>query len=63
VSPGLTGGEALLTLVGFVGVYTGILALYTYVVAGVIRDGPPSARELRSTAERDAGTAEVPGDD
>ena len=63
VSPGLTGTEAMVTLAGFVGVYAGILALYAYVVARVIREGPPSASALRAPAERDAAPAEVPGDD
>jgi cytochrome d ubiquinol oxidase subunit I len=42
VSPGLTGAEATATLVGFAVVYTGLLSLYTYVVARIIRNGPPA---------------------
>ncbi|SDM11139.1 cytochrome d ubiquinol oxidase subunit I [Halogranum gelatinilyticum] len=49
VSPGLTGAEATLTLVGFAVVYFGLLALYTYVVTRIIRGGPPAADELRTT--------------
>ncbi|SDY11456.1 cytochrome ubiquinol oxidase subunit I [Halobellus clavatus] len=52
VSPGLTGAEALTTLVGFVGVHATILALYTYVVARIIRSGPPGEEELNSTQNR-----------
>jgi len=63
VSPGLTGTEALITLVGFVGVYATILTLYTYVVIRVIRGGPPDAEELASVGDPDAPTAGVPGDD
>jgi cytochrome d ubiquinol oxidase subunit I len=57
VSPGLTGAEATLTLGGFAVVYLGLLALYTYVVARIIRSGPPPREELRSTA---SPTGEVP---
>ncbi|WP_416838588.1 cytochrome ubiquinol oxidase subunit I [Haloferax sp. DFSO52] len=42
VSAGLSGLEATITLVGFVVVYTGLLALYTYVVQRIIRNGPPA---------------------
>ncbi len=48
VSPGLTGTEAAITLAGFVGVYTTLLALYTYVVARIIRNGPPGSDEIES---------------
>jgi cytochrome d ubiquinol oxidase subunit I len=41
VSPSLTGGEALATLVGFAVVYLGLLALYSYVVFRIVRAGPP----------------------
>ena len=51
VSPGLTGTEATITLVGFVGVYTTLLGLYTYVVWRIIRNGPPSGDELRVNRE------------
>ncbi|WP_336021881.1 cytochrome ubiquinol oxidase subunit I [Halobellus salinisoli] len=42
VSPGLTGFEATLTLVGFGVVYLGLLTLYTYVIARIVRAGPPA---------------------
>jgi cytochrome d ubiquinol oxidase subunit I len=42
VSSGLTATEATVTLAGFATVYLGLLALYTYVVARIIRSGPPS---------------------
>ncbi|NHN65884.1 cytochrome ubiquinol oxidase subunit I [Haloarcula sp. JP-Z28] len=48
VSPGLTGTEATITLVGFIGVYTTLLGLYTYVIWRIIRNGPPGNDELRS---------------
>ncbi|ELY72049.1 cytochrome ubiquinol oxidase subunit I [Natrinema pallidum] len=41
VSTGLTAVEATTTLAGFVVVYLGLLALYTYVVVRLIRAGPP----------------------
>jgi cytochrome d ubiquinol oxidase subunit I len=63
VSPGLTGSEALITLVGFVGVYTAILSLYSYVVMRIIRGGPPDMSALESAGDRDAPSAGVPGDD
>ena len=51
VSPGLTGTEAAITLTGFALVYGTILVLYTYVVARIIRGGPPGSDDLRSTGE------------
>jgi len=64
VSPGLTGAEATVTLAGFGLAYTGLLALYGYVVARIIRAGPPGAEELRTfVTEADEPTAGVPGDD
>jgi cytochrome d ubiquinol oxidase subunit I len=67
VSPGLTGTEALTTLVGFVGVYTTLLALYAYVVARIIRAGPPDGDDLDSVPDRrshdETPAAEVAGDD
>ncbi|MEZ3118014.1 cytochrome ubiquinol oxidase subunit I [Halobaculum sp. MBLA0147] len=48
VSPGLTGSEALVTLLGFVSVYATLLGLYTYVVARIVRDGPPTGEELET---------------
>jgi cytochrome d ubiquinol oxidase subunit I len=52
VSPGLTGTEAALTLAGFVLVYTTLLGLYTYVIARIIRNGPPGSEDLRSRPDR-----------
>jgi cytochrome d ubiquinol oxidase subunit I len=67
VSPGLTGAEATATLVGFAVVYLGLLSLYTYVVARIIRSGPPGSDDLRSTptSETDRGkpASGVAGDD
>ncbi|ADE02521.1 MULTISPECIES: cytochrome ubiquinol oxidase subunit I [Haloferax] len=62
VSPGLTSFEATLTLVGFAVVYTGLLALYTYVIRRIIREGPPSVDETEAGAEA-AAPAGVTGDD
>jgi len=62
VSPNLTGAEALTTLAGFVVVYTGILALYTYVVVRIIRQGPPETEDLATTESPDAPSG-VTGDD
>jgi cytochrome d ubiquinol oxidase subunit I len=63
VSPGLTGTEAAITLAGFVLVYTTLLGLYTYVVARIIRAGPPGTDDLRDHPKRrDADdTPEAPG--
>ena len=60
VSPGLTSAEATATLAGFVLVYAGLLSLYTYVVARVVRAGPPTRSELTAvtTGER---AAPLPG--
>jgi cytochrome d ubiquinol oxidase subunit I len=63
VSPGLTGAEATLTLAGFALVYTTLLALYSYVVARIIREGPPGATELRTTRVETEQPQGVPGDD
>ncbi|SEO41214.1 cytochrome d ubiquinol oxidase subunit I [Halogranum amylolyticum] len=68
VSPGLTGAEATATLVGFAVVYLGLLSLYTYVVARIIRSGPPGSDDLRSTptpsdADRGKPASGVAGDD
>ncbi len=54
VSPGLTGTEATITLVGFALVYTALLGLYTYVVVRIIRNGPPGSEELASVSPREA---------
>lgn len=60
VSPGLTGGEATLTLAGFAAVYAGLLLVYGYVVRRLIRDGPPDVDRAPRSDRRDAGVA---GDD
>jgi len=53
VSTGLSGGEATLTLVGFAAVYLGLLTLYGYVLARIVRAGPPGRDELRSVDAED----------
>jgi cytochrome d ubiquinol oxidase subunit I len=61
VSQNITGLEATATLVGFVGVYTVLLALYAYVVFRIIRTGPgevPPERRQPTPAEQG-----VAGDD
>jgi cytochrome d ubiquinol oxidase subunit I len=64
VSPGLSATEAAITLAGFTVVYGGLLVLYTYVVARIVREGPPSRNELRSGGQqRDESRAVVTGDD
>jgi cytochrome d ubiquinol oxidase subunit I len=67
VSPGLTGTEATITLAGFVLVYAALLGLYAYVIARIVRGGPPGGDDLRTTADRPAGPeappAGVTGDD
>jgi cytochrome d ubiquinol oxidase subunit I len=67
VSPGLTGAEATATLAGFALVYLGLLALYLYVLARIVRAGPPSRADLRtvrSTASPDSGDSTgATGDD
>jgi cytochrome d ubiquinol oxidase subunit I len=64
VSPGLTGAEATLTLAGFALGYLALLGLYTYVVARIIRAGPPGEDELRTTArDREEPPAGVAADD
>ncbi|ESS09540.1 MAG: cytochrome bd-I ubiquinol oxidase subunit 1 apoprotein [uncultured archaeon A07HN63] len=52
VSPGLTGAEATLTLAGFGVVYLALLGLYTYVIARIIRNGPPGGDQLRERSDR-----------
>ncbi|MGA9400094.1 cytochrome ubiquinol oxidase subunit I [Haladaptatus sp.] len=44
VSSGLTGGEATLTLLGFVGAYSALLVVYGYVVRRIIRGGAPEVQ-------------------
>ena len=51
VSPGLTAAEATVTLVGFVLVYAALLGLYVYVIARIIRNGPPGESSLRSVPD------------
>jgi cytochrome d ubiquinol oxidase subunit I len=63
VSPGLTGAEATATLVGFAAVYLGLLTLYVYVVARIVRAGPPDVDELAASDRPEAVTAEVGADD
>jgi cytochrome d ubiquinol oxidase subunit I len=74
VSPGLTGTEAAITLVGFVLTYAALLGLYAYVVVRIVRAGPPGIDELRSRGEPSSpgasgadpdadAPAEVTGDD
>lgn len=63
VSPGLTGAEAGVTLAGFAVVYLGLLALYVYVIARIVRAGPPSASDLATTDRPEAGAPEVSVDD
>ena len=52
VSPGLTGTEATISLVGFAVVYLALLGLYTYVITRVIRNGPPGREQLRERPDR-----------
>ncbi|MCT9094548.1 cytochrome ubiquinol oxidase subunit I [Haloarchaeobius sp. HME9146] len=67
VSPGLTGFEATLTLVGFALVYTGLLALYSYVILRIIREGPPEVGvegdEPRPSDRPEVPVSEVTADD
>ena len=51
VSPGLTGAEATITFAGFVGLYAALLGLYAYVIARIIRNGPPGGDDLRTNRE------------
>jgi len=62
VSPGLTGAEALVTLAGFVGVYTALLVLYGYVVTRLIREEAPTRPATPTGGERHSGEI-VPSDD
>jgi cytochrome d ubiquinol oxidase subunit I len=62
VSPGLTGAEATTTLAGFAVVYLGLLALYLYVLARIVRSGPPAASE-RARADRPSAPASEVGVD
>jgi cytochrome d ubiquinol oxidase subunit I len=63
VSAGLTATEATVSLVGFVVVYLALLVLYLYVVARIVREGPPTVSD-RAVADRsETPTSEVGGDD
>ncbi|RRJ34216.1 cytochrome ubiquinol oxidase subunit I [Halocatena pleomorpha] len=59
VSPGLTGAETTFTLIGFVTGYTLLLGLYSYVVARIIRSGPPPRDELDAVDRPPQADAEV----
>ena len=48
VSQNLTGGEALITLAGFVGGYAALLAIWTYLVRRLILRGPKASTEGES---------------
>ncbi|MEF8914936.1 cytochrome ubiquinol oxidase subunit I, partial [Natronomonas sp.] len=63
VSPGLTSAEATATLAGFAVVYLGLLALYLYVIARIVRAGPPEVADLKTADESAETTAEVSVDD
>ena len=63
VSPGLTGTEATFTLIGFVTGYTLLLGLYTYVIARIIRKGPPARDELDLADHPLTTDTEVTADD
>ncbi len=62
VSPGLTGTEATVTLVGFAGGYALLLALYSGVIFRLLRSGPPDAADV-TTSEAPAPPEEVTVDD
>lgn len=63
VSPGLTGTEATVTLLSFATGYALLLGLYAYVVARIIRTGPPTRDELDSVDHAPRTDPEVTGDD
>ncbi|MFC7198785.1 cytochrome ubiquinol oxidase subunit I [Halospeciosus flavus] len=67
VSSGLTGTEATITLVGFAVGYFLLLVLYVYVIARVIRQGPPPEEDLVTADATATGptaeTTEVSDDD
>ncbi|WP_336135862.1 cytochrome ubiquinol oxidase subunit I [Natronomonas amylolytica] len=63
VSPGLTSAEATATLAGFAVVYLGLLTLYLYVVARIVRAGPPEVPDVESADEVSETTTEVSVDD
>ncbi|AWB27458.1 cytochrome ubiquinol oxidase subunit I [Halococcoides cellulosivorans] len=51
VTTSLTGGEATLTLAGFVLGYSALLVVYVTVVRWMIRNGPPSAADVGMAEE------------
>ncbi|MFW6003837.1 MAG: cytochrome ubiquinol oxidase subunit I [Halanaeroarchaeum sp.] len=55
VSPGLTGGEATLTLVGFVLGYTVLLSTWAYIVYRLVRAGPDAPSDETSSPTADGG--------
>jgi cytochrome d ubiquinol oxidase subunit I len=58
VSRSLTGTEATITLAGFAGGYLALLGLYLYVVARIVRTGPPQVE----AADTHEGPPEVSPD-
>ncbi|MFA9518389.1 cytochrome ubiquinol oxidase subunit I [Halopenitus sp. H-Gu1] len=63
VSPGLTSAEATTTLAGFAIVYLGLLVLYVYVVARIIRTGPPDVSDPGATDRPEGSSREARVDD
>ena len=63
VSPGLTSGEATLTLAGFALVYASLLGLYSYVVWRLIRQGPPTVDAVEPTPRQIGTGTEAANDD
>ena len=63
VSSDLTGTEATVTLAGFTVVYLALLVLYLYVVARIVRSGPPAPADLTVTERPETPTDEVGADD
>ncbi|MFB6124442.1 MAG: cytochrome ubiquinol oxidase subunit I [Halanaeroarchaeum sp.] len=58
VSPGLTGTEATITLVGFVLGYIALFTIWATLVRRIVRDGPEPAGSL-SSGDQSAGSAGV----
>ncbi|MFB6069982.1 MAG: cytochrome ubiquinol oxidase subunit I [Halanaeroarchaeum sp.] len=61
VSPGLTGTEATITLVGFVLAYTALMAIWGYLGIRIVRSGPEPAG-ADATGSATAGDAGVTGE-
>ncbi|MFB6101357.1 MAG: cytochrome ubiquinol oxidase subunit I [Haloplanus sp.] len=61
VSPNLSGAEATATLVGFAVLYLGLLTLYGYVIARLIRAGPPDRDDLVTVTESDEAESRATG--